>query len=79
MQTNIVEDLKINKKYFIFIYKIELGIKSTKEKIVDKHSEKKPINEIIYNFFSTDCFFLILSLWMQAYSFHHVFHKLLRQ
>ena len=79
MQINKVEDLKINKKYFIFIFKIELGIKSTKEKIADKHSEEKPINEIICIFFSTDYFFLILSLWTQAYIFHHVWHKLLRQ
>ena len=53
-----------------------IGNKTTKEKIVDRHSEEKPINEIIYNFFSTDCFFLILFLLMQAYSFHHVLHKL---
>ena len=60
MQTNKVEDLKINKKYFIFICKIELGIKSTKEKIVDKHSEEKPINEIICNFFSNTDYFEVV-------------------
>ena len=76
MQTNKVEDLKITKKYLIFNFKIELGIKSTTEKIVDKHSEAKPINEIICNLFSIDYFFLILSLLMQACSFHHVLHKL---
>ena len=62
--------------YFTLICKIEYGIKTIKEKIVDRHSEEKPINEIICNFFSTDCFFLILFLLMQACSFHHVLHKL---
>ena len=76
IHTKSVEDLKINNKYFRLIFKIEYGIKKTKEKIVDRHSEEKPINEIICNFFSTDCFFLILFLLMQAYSFHHVLHKL---
>ena len=72
----IVEDLNINNKYVTLIFKIEYGIKTTKENTVDRHSEEKPINEIISNFFSTDCFFLILFLLMQAYSFHHVLHKL---
>ena len=74
--TRNVEDLKINNLYFTLICNIEYGIKTRKEKIVDRHNEEKPINEIICNFFSTDCFFLILFLLMQAYSFHHVWHKL---
>ena len=41
----------------------------------DKHKAEKPINEIIYNLFSTDCFFLILFLLKQAYNFHHVLRK----
>ena len=75
IHTKIVEDLKMNNEYFILICKIEYGIKTTKENIVDRHSEEKPINEIICNFFSTDCFFLILFLLKQAYNFHHVLHK----
>ena len=41
---------------------IDLGNKVKKENKVDKHNEEKPINEIIYNLFSTDYFFLILFL-----------------
>ena len=73
--TNIVEDLIINKKYFILICKIEFGIKTIQERIVDKQSAEKPINEVICSFFSTDYFFLNLFLLMQAYNFHHVLHK----
>ena len=51
-----------NKKYFILISKIEFGINTIKEKIEDKQSAENPINEIIYNLFSTDCFSPILFL-----------------
>ena len=57
-----VDDLIKNKKYFILISKIDFGIKTIQEKIVDKQRAENPINEIIYNLFSTDCFFLILFL-----------------
>ena len=62
MHTKKVDDLIKNKKYFISICKIDFGIKTIQEKIVDKQRAENPINEIIYNFFSTDCFFLILFL-----------------
>ena len=62
MHTKKVEDLIKNKKYFILICKIDFGIKTIQEKIVDKQSAQNPINEIIYNFFSIDYFFLILFL-----------------
>ena len=62
MHTKKVEDLIKNKKYFISICKIGFGIKTMQEKIVDKQREENPINEIIYNLFSTDCFFPILFL-----------------
>ncbi len=77
MQTRNVEDLKNIKKYLTFNLIIDLGIKIKKENNVDKHKEEKPINEIIYNLFSIDCFFLVLFLLKQAYNFHHVLHKLL--
>ena len=48
---------KKNKKYFILICKIDFGIKTIQEKIVDKQRAENPINEIIFNLFSTDCFF----------------------
>ena len=57
-----VDDLIKNKKYFILICKIDFGIKTMQEKIVDKQSAENPINEIIYNLFSIDYFFLILFL-----------------
>ena len=60
MHTKKVDDLIKNKKYFILICKIDFGIKTMQEKIVDKQRAENPINEIIYNLFSTDCFFLIL-------------------
>ena len=75
IQINSVEILRIIKKFFILILKIVLGTKSVKEKIADKHSEENPISDIIYSFFSIDCFFLILFLLMLAYNFHHVLHK----
>ena len=62
MHTKKVEDLIKNKKYFILICSIDFGIKIIHEKIVDKQRVENPINEIIYIFFSTDCFFLILFL-----------------
>ena len=62
MHTKKVDDLIRNKKYFILICKIDFGIKTIQEKIVDKQSAENPINEIIYSLFSTDCFFLILFL-----------------
>ena len=61
IQTKKVDSLKISIKYFMLILKIEPGIKSVNEKIVEKHSAKKPIIEIICNLFSIDCFFLVLS------------------
>ena len=76
MQAKKVDDLTKNKKYFILIFKIDSGIKTIQEKIVDKQRAENPINEIIYNLFSTDCFFLISFLLMQACNFHHVLHKL---
>ena len=79
MHTKKVDDLIKNKKYFILICKIDSGIKTMQEKIVDKQSVENPINEIIYSLFSIDYFFLILFLKMQAYNFHHVLHKLLKQ
>ena len=79
MHTKKVDDLKINRKYFEFIFKIEFGIRDIKEKIVDKQSAEKPINEVIYSLFSIDHFFLTLFLLTQACNFHHVLHKLLRQ
>ena len=60
--TKKVEDLIKNKKYFMLICKIDFGIKTIQEKIVDKQRAENPINEIIYNLFSTDYFFLILFL-----------------
>ena len=77
--TKKVDDLIKNKKYFILICKIDDGIKTMQEKIVDKQRAENPINEIIYNLFSTDYFFPILFLWMQAYNSHHVLHKLWKQ
>ena len=62
MQIKKVDDLIKNKKYFILICKIDFGIKTIQEKIVDKQRAENPINEIIYSLFSTDCFFLILFL-----------------
>ena len=62
MHTKKVDDLIKNKKYFILISKIDFGIKTIQEKIVDKQRAENPINEIIYSLFSTDCFFLILFL-----------------
>ena len=62
MQIKKVDDLIKNKKYFISICKIDFGIKTMQEKIVDKQRAENPINEIIYNLFSIDCFFLILFL-----------------
>ena len=59
MHTKKVEDLIKNKKYFILICKIDFGIKAIQEKIADKQRVENPTNEIIYNFFSTDCFFPI--------------------
>ena len=60
--TKKVDDLIKNKKYFILICKIDFGIKTMHEKIVDKQSAENPINEIIYSPFSIDYFFLILFL-----------------
>ena len=60
--TKKVDDLIKNNKYFKLICKIDFGIKTIQEKIADKQSVENPINEIIYNFFSTDYFFLILFL-----------------
>ena len=60
--TKKVDDLIKNKKYFILICKIDFGIKTIQEKIADKQRVENPINEIIYNLFSTDCFFPILFL-----------------
>ena len=79
MHTKKVDDLIKNKKYFILICKIDLGIKTIQEKIVDKQRAENPINEIIYNLFSIDYFSPILFLWMQAYNFHHVLHRLWKQ
>jgi hypothetical protein len=62
MHTKKVDDLIKNKKYFISICKIDFGIKTIQEKIVDKQRAENPINEIIRSLFSTDCFFLILFL-----------------
>ena len=62
MHTKKVDDLIKNKKYFILICKIDFGIKTIQDKIVDKQSEENPIKEIIYNFFSTGYFFPILFL-----------------
>ena len=60
--TKRVDVLIKNKKYLILICKIDFGIKTMQEKIADKQREENPINEIIYNLFSTDYFFLILFL-----------------
>ena len=60
--TKKVDDLTKNKKYFILISKTDFGIKTMQEKIVDKQRAENPINEIIYNLFSTDYFFPILFL-----------------
>ena len=54
MQTNNVDDLTQNKKKFILIFKIDFGIITMQEKIVDKQSAENPINEIIYILFSID-------------------------
>ena len=54
---------------------IDFGNKAKKENNVDKHNEEKPTNEIIYNPFSIDYFFLIPLLLKRAYNFHHVLHK----
>ena len=62
MHTKKVDDLIKNKKYLTLIRKIDFGIKTIQEKIVDKQSAENPINEIIYNLFSIDYFFLILFL-----------------
>ena len=62
MHTKKVDDLIKNKKYCILICKIDFGIKTIQEKIVDKQRAENPINEIIYSLFSTDFFFLILFL-----------------
>ena len=62
MHTKKVDDLIKNKKYVILISKIDFGIKTIQEKIVDKQSVENPINEIIYSLFSIDYFFLILFL-----------------
>ena len=62
IQTKNVENRKKMKKYLTFNLITDLGIKIKKENNVDKHKEEKPINEIIYNLFSIDCFFLILFL-----------------
>ena len=59
MHIKKVDDLIKNKKYFILIFKIEFGINTIQEKIVDKQSAENPINEIIYNLFSIDYFFPI--------------------
>jgi len=59
MHTKKVDDLIKNKKYLILICKIDFGIKTIQEKIVDKQSAENPINEIIYSLFSIDYFFLI--------------------
>ena len=40
---------------------IEIAGKTIIQRIVDKQSVEKPINEIIYILFSIDYFFLILS------------------
>ena len=76
MQTNKVEHLKRNKKLLILICVIEVGIITINEIIEEKHNEEKPIRELIRILFSIDYFSLILFLLMQAYSFHHVLHKL---
>ena len=60
--TKRVEHLQIIKKYFTLIFKIEFGIKITKESKADKLRAEKPINEVIYIFFSIDYFFPILFL-----------------
>ena len=60
--TKRVDVLIKNKKYLILICKIDFGIKTMQEKIADKQREENPINEIIYNLFSTVCFFPILFL-----------------
>ena len=60
MQIRNVENLNKIKKYLTFKLIIDFGTKIKKEKNVDKHKEEKPTNEIIYNLFSIDCFFLIL-------------------
>ena len=44
MHTNKVDDLIKNKKYFILICKIDFGIKTIQEKIVDKQRAENPIN-----------------------------------
>ena len=62
MHTKKVDDLIKNNKYFILICKIDLGIKTIQEKIVDRQRVENPINDIIYNLFSIDYFFLILFL-----------------
>ena len=62
MHIKKVDDLIKNKKYLILICKIDFGIKTIQEKIVDKQRAENPINEIIYNLFSTDYFFPILVL-----------------
>ena len=62
MHIKKVDDLIKNKKYFILICKIDFGIKTMQEKIVDKQRAENPINEIIYNLFSIDYFFPILFL-----------------
>jgi len=60
--TKKVDDLIKNKKYFILNCKIDFGIKTIQEKKTDKQRVENPINDIIYNFFSTDYFFPILFL-----------------
>ena len=57
-----MDDLIKNKKYFILICKSDFGIRAIQEKIADRQRVENQISEIIYNLFSTDCFFPILFL-----------------
>ena len=59
----------INLDKAIFLNNSEKTI--VKLNTTDKTNDEKPINELIYNFFSIDCFFLAHFLLMPAYNFHH--------
>ena len=59
----------INLDKAIFLNNSEKTI--VKLNTTDKTNDEKPINELIYNFFSIDYFFLIPFLLMLAYNFRH--------
>ena len=62
MHTKKVDDLIKNKKYLILICKIDFGIKTMQEKIVDKQRADNPINEVIYIINISLCYFRLFKL-----------------